>query len=81
LYIKEDIDINGDGLPDYFNGSGFWLNTGGEFSSGAEHTVGEISVSDTKSLGVSASISKGKTLKVQVRGRILRQGGKRVLRV
>ena len=65
------IDINGDGLPDYFNGSSVAINKGEEFSSSDLVTVsgGNMNESSLKSGAVNVNIGKSST-----RGESLKTG-------
>ena len=57
------IDVNGDGLPDYFNGSSVYLNKGEEFSSSDLVTVnsGCMNESSLKSSAVNVNVGKSST--------------------
>ena len=57
------IDINGDGLPDYFNGSSVYLNKGEEFSSSDLVTVnsGCLNESSLKSSAANVNVGKSST--------------------
>ena len=65
------MDINGDGLPDYFNGSSVAINKGEEFSSSDLVTVsgGNMNESSLKSGAVNVNIGKSST-----RGESLKTG-------
>ena len=66
------IDVNGDGLPDYFNGTSVSLNQGKKFSTSSLVTVnaGSMNTSSLNSAAVNANIgkssSKGESLKTGV---------------
>ena len=66
------IDVNGDGLPDYFNGTSVSLNQGKKFSTSSLVTVnaGSMNTSSLSSAAVNANIgkssSKGESLKTGV---------------
>ena len=66
------IDLNGDGLPDYFNGTSVSLNQGKKFSTSSLVTVnaGSMNTSSLNSAAVNANIgkssSKGESLKTGV---------------
>ena len=66
------IDLNGDGLPDYFNGTSVSLNQGKKFSTSSLVTVnaGSMNTSSLSSAAVNANIrkssSRGESLKTGV---------------
>ena len=66
------IDVNGDGLPDYFNGTSVSLNQGKKFSTSSLVTVnvGSMNTSSLSSAAVNANIgkssSRGESLKTGV---------------
>ena len=66
------IDVNGDGLPDYFNGTSVSLNQGKKFSTSSLVTVnaGSMNTSSLSSAAVKANIgkssSRGESLKTGV---------------
>ncbi|MDY5886073.1 MAG: hypothetical protein SPJ44_07180, partial [Treponema sp.] len=65
------IDVNGDGLPDYFNGTSVSLNQGKKFSTSSLVTVnaGSMNTSSLNSAAVNANIGKSST-----RGESLKSG-------
>ena len=65
------IDLNGDGLPDYFNGSSVSLNQGKKFSTSSLVTVnaGSMNTSSLNSAAVNVNIGKSST-----RGESLKSG-------